>query len=54
LVVDHAIITIPTHFEQPQHDASLQAAINAGLTVVQLLNEPTAAIMYNKQVWDSN
>ncbi|WP_164836202.1 Hsp70 family protein [Actinacidiphila soli] len=45
-VVDRAVITVPAYFDQPQIDATRQAAESAGLRVVDLLHEPTAAASY--------
>ncbi|MCX5559530.1 Hsp70 family protein [Streptomyces sp. NBC_00038] len=45
-VVDRAVITVPAYFDQPQIDATRQAAEAAGLRVVDLLHEPTAAAIY--------
>lgn len=41
--ITHAIITVPAYFTMKQCEATKQAAELAGLTVVQLINEPTAA-----------
>lgn len=42
-VVDRAIVTVPAYFDQPQIDATRKAAELAGLEVLELLHEPTAA-----------
>jgi molecular chaperone DnaK len=41
-VVD-AVITVPAHFGEPQRQATKDAAIVAGLNVLRVINEPTAA-----------
>lgn len=41
--VDKAVITIPAHFNDCQRIATIEAANIAGLEVLRLLNEPTAA-----------
>lgn len=41
--VTHAVITIPAHFNDSQRQATRDAAEIAGLEVLQLINEPTAA-----------
>ncbi|WP_371545709.1 Hsp70 family protein [Streptomyces sp. NBC_00554] len=45
-VVDRAVVTVPAYFDQPQIDATRKAAEAAGLRVVDLLHEPTAAASY--------
>ncbi|MDT0447079.1 Hsp70 family protein [Streptomyces johnsoniae] len=42
-LVDRAIVTVPAYFDQPQVEATREAAELAGLGVVDLLHEPTAA-----------
>ncbi|NUO80105.1 Hsp70 family protein [candidate division KSB1 bacterium] len=42
-IVDRAIITVPAYFDQPQIDATREAGKLAGLKVMDLLHEPTAA-----------
>lgn len=37
------VITVPAYFDEPQRQATKDAARLAGLTVLRLLNEPTAA-----------
>jgi molecular chaperone DnaK len=51
-VVDRAIVTIPAYFDQPQSQATLEAARLAGFDVLELLHEPTAAACY--YCWKSN
>lgn len=41
--VDGAVITVPAYFDDGQRQATRQAAELAGLRVLRLLNEPTAA-----------
>ncbi len=50
--VDRAIVTIPAYFDQPQIDATRTAAELAGLDLIDLLHEPTAAACYH--CWRSN
>ena len=38
-----AVITVPAYFDDAQRQATKDAAAKAGLTVLRLLNEPTAA-----------
>lgn len=42
-VVTRAVITVPAYFRDPQRQATLEAGRLAGLEVLQLVNEPTAA-----------
>lgn len=46
-IVESAIVTIPAYFDQPQIDATRKAAELAGLQVLELLHEPTAAACYH-------
>lgn len=41
--VTHAVITIPANFRQRQKVETIKAAKLAGLNVLKLINEPTAA-----------
>ncbi|MDR3187531.1 MAG: Hsp70 family protein [Holosporaceae bacterium] len=41
--IDGAIITVPAHFSDLQRVATQQAAFIAGINVLRLINEPTAA-----------
>lgn len=41
--VRHAVITVPAYFRNPQREATLAAGRQAGLEVLQVINEPTAA-----------
>jgi molecular chaperone DnaK len=45
-VVRRAIVTVPAYFDQPQIEATRKAAELAGLQVLELLHEPTAAASY--------
>ena len=52
--VTHAVITVPAYFSQIQKDATNRAAIKAGLKVIKILDEPTAAaIAYGLDSEDS-
>lgn len=42
-LVHQAVITVPAYFDEAQRQATLQAAQMAGIDVLRLLNEPTAA-----------
>ena len=41
--VTHAVISVPAHFNDAQRRATKDAAHIAGLTVLRILNEPSAA-----------
>lgn len=41
--VRHAVITVPAYFRNPQREATIEAGRQAGLDVLQVINEPTAA-----------
>ena len=41
--VKKAVITVPAHFNNTQREATKEAAKNAGLEVIRIINEPTAA-----------
>jgi len=41
--VTHAVITVPAYFSQVQRDATRKAGIKAGLKVIKVVDEPTAA-----------
>ena len=43
--VKEAVITVPANFPEPSRKATLDAAELAGLTVLRLINEPTAAAL---------
>ena len=43
--VQRAVVTVPAYFDDLQRQATLEAAKLAGLEVLRLLNEPTAAAM---------
>jgi len=43
--VDGAVITVPAHFDDSQRQATNDAAKLAGLNVLRLINEPTAAAL---------
>jgi molecular chaperone DnaK len=46
-VVDRAIVTVPAYFDQPSIDATRRAGEMAGLQLIELLHEPTAAASYH-------
>jgi len=41
--VEHAVVTVPAYFNDSQRLATKDAGTIAGLNVVRILNEPTAA-----------
>ena len=41
--VTHAVVTVPAYFSQVQKKATRQATFEAGMKLIQLLEEPTAA-----------
>ena len=48
--VTDAVITVPAYFNEPQRKATMQAGQIAGLSVLRIINEPTAAaITYGLQ-----
>ena len=44
--VTHAVITVPAYFNEIQKFATREAGRKAGLTVMRILDEPTAAAIY--------
>src|SRR5437764_2589767 len=46
-IVDRAIVTVPAYFDQPQIEATRRAAEMAGLQILELLHQPTAAACYH-------
>lgn len=43
--VERCVVTVPAYFDEPQRQATIQAAEIAGLKVERILNEPTAAAL---------
>src|SRR5690606_30115786 len=43
--IKQAVITVPAHFDDNQRTATIEAANLAGLEVLRLINEPTAAAL---------
>lgn len=41
--ITHAVITVPAYFRDPERKATIAAGAAAGLEVIQVINEPTAA-----------
>merc|ERR1719265_1254516 len=41
--VKHAVITVPAYFNDSQRQATKDAGVIAGLNVLRIINEPTAA-----------
>jgi molecular chaperone DnaK len=44
--IDAAIVTVPAYFDDTRRNATLEAAKYAGLNVIGIVNEPTAAGLY--------
>ena len=42
-LVTHAVVTVPAYFNDSQRQATIDAGTIAGLTVIRIINEPTAA-----------
>lgn len=45
VTVDGAVITVPAYFNESQRLATMKAGERAGLNVLEIINEPTAAII---------
>jgi molecular chaperone DnaK len=43
--IEKAVITVPAHFKDPQRQATKDAGAIAGLDVIRIINEPTAAAL---------
>jgi molecular chaperone DnaK (HSP70) len=43
--VKHAVVTVPAYFNDKQRQATKDAGTIAGLNVVRVVNEPTAAAL---------
>ena len=43
--ITHAVITVPAYFTEAQRQATVEAAQMAGLNVLRIINEPTAAAL---------
>ena len=39
----HAVVTVPAYFNDAQRQATKDAGVIAGLNVMRIINEPTAA-----------
>jgi len=55
--VTHAVVTVPAYFDDSQRAATRDAGIIAGLSVLRIINEPTAAALaygLNKKLKDTN
>lgn len=48
--VDRAVITVPAWFQEQQRQATLEAGRRAGLEVLQIVNEPTAAAIAHERI----
>lgn len=42
---NYAVITVPSYFNNSQRQATCDAAKIAGLDVLRIINEPTAAVL---------
>ena len=52
--INNAVITVPANFNELQRQSTIEAAENAGLNVLRIINEPTAAaITYGLQNQDN-
>ena len=52
--IKKAVITVPANFNSLQREATIKAAEDAGLEVVKLINEPTAAAIAYGHIWKSD
>ena len=52
--INKAIITVPAHFNNLQRNATIKAAKDAQLNVIQIINEPTAAAIAYGNIHKSN
>ncbi|MDR1901700.1 MAG: Hsp70 family protein [Treponema sp.] len=43
--IDAAVITVPAYFAEKERQATIEAGKRAGLTVLEIINEPTAAAL---------
>lgn len=43
--IEHAVITVPAYFDEYRRKATMDAAEKAGLKVLRIINEPTAAAL---------
>jgi heat shock protein 5 len=43
--VKHAVVTVPAYFNDKQRQATKDAGVIAGLNVLRVVNEPTAAAL---------
>ncbi|KAF2318729.1 hypothetical protein GH714_010350 [Hevea brasiliensis] len=46
LTIKNAVVTVPAYFNDSQRQATKDAGVIAGLNVMRIINEPTAAIAY--------
>jgi len=53
LTVQNAVVTVPAHFNDSQRQSTKNAGVIAGLNIMRIVNEPTAAaIAYGPQPGD--
>jgi len=43
--VKHAVVTVPAYFNDQQRQATKDAGVIAGLNIIRVVNEPTAAAL---------
>ncbi|CAJ0648303.1 8864_t:CDS:2, partial [Entrophospora sp. SA101] len=48
--VTHAVVTVPAYFNDAQRQATKDAGVIAGLNVMRIVNEPTAAAIANTKI----
>lgn len=52
--VNHCAISVPAYFDEIRRNATIEAGRMAGLNVVGIINEPTAAAIYYGKEYDIN
>ena len=53
--IDEAVVTVPAYFNHKERGATIEAARKAGLSIRQIINEPTAAALnYGASHWREN
>jgi molecular chaperone DnaK len=50
VTIEKAVITVPAWFQEQQRQATLEAGRRAGLEVLQIINEPTAAAIAHERI----
>lgn len=54
VTIESAVITVPAYFDDKQREATIRAGQKAGLRVLKIINEPTAAIIAYGLTGDKN